>query len=122
MWSAEDVNALFKSDEIYAEINGQGYEWDQDLLSDYWHEDPQKGDIIVGNGLPAVIEEVALWKDGTYLGNDSYENYVVVKVGNQYFRKEGYYSSWDGGSLDGPWFEVEKVAKTVYEWEKKLDY
>lgn len=43
---------------------------------------------------------------------DPYEGsplFVVVKLGDRYFQKEGTYSSWDGSSIDGECVEVEPV-------------
>lgn len=45
---------------------------------------------------------------------DQYETdgapiFVVVKVGDQYFQKEGVYASWDGTNMDGECVEVEPV-------------
>jgi len=45
------------------------------------------------------------------------EFWVVFKVGDQFFRKEGWYASYDGGELDGELYEVKaaKVQRTEYE-------
>jgi hypothetical protein len=43
--------------------------------------------------------------------------WFVIKIGDQLFRKEGYYTSHYGTDWDGPFSEVEPVQKlvTVYE-------
>lgn len=45
--------------------------------------------------------------------------YVVFSVGDQFFKVEGYYASWDGTTWDDPTpFEVKPVEKTVIEYER----
>jgi hypothetical protein len=48
--------------------------------------------------------------------------YIVVKVTapdgeEQFFRKDGYYSSYDGGEWDGDFREVKAVERTVVFYE-----
>lgn len=47
--------------------------------------------------------------DGKYFGS-------VWKLGNQYFVKDGYYSSWDSSEFDGAFHEVKQaeVKQTVW--------
>ena len=45
--------------------------------------------------------------------------YYVVKCGSRYFRKEGYYASWDGSRWDGRFREVHPVEKTITVWDDK---
>jgi hypothetical protein len=46
--------------------------------------------------------------------------WVVFQVGDQFFKVEGYYSSWDGGRYDDPTpYEVEPVQVTVTEYRAK---
>lgn len=45
------------------------------------------------------------------------DTYIVVKVGEQYFRKNGYYASHDGSYWDGSFTEVHPREKTVTVWE-----
>lgn len=44
---------------------------------------------------------------------------IIVKVGEQYFRKIGAYFSHYGTDWDGPFEEVEAVEKMVTVWEAK---
>lgn len=45
---------------------------------------------------------------------------VTDAEGNvQYFKKEGYYMSYDGSNWDGTLFEVEPFEKTVTDWKVK---
>lgn len=45
--------------------------------------------------------------------------YIVFKVGDQTFRKTGYYASHDGQYWDGPLVEVEGHPETVIVWRDK---
>lgn len=44
------------------------------------------------------------------------ELWKVVTIGDRYFRKSGYYASWDGGSYDGEFEEVFPIQVTRREW------
>jgi hypothetical protein len=50
-------------------------------------------------------------------GDWSVETYIVVKIGDRYFKKTGHYASHDGEYWDGPVTEVKKVTKTVEVYE-----
>lgn len=43
--------------------------------------------------------------------------WVVVKVGSQFFRKNGYYASHYGTDWDGDFSEVTPQQKTITVWE-----
>lgn len=43
--------------------------------------------------------------------------YVVVRIGTQYFRKDGWYQSHYGTQWDGTCREVKPTEKTVLVWE-----
>lgn len=45
--------------------------------------------------------------------------WVVFRVGDQLFRKSGYYNSWDGGYFDGDLEEVEPYEVTVTRYRPK---
>lgn len=47
------------------------------------------------------------------------EYWVVFKVGDQFFRVDGWYASYDGGELDGDVYEVEPQEVTVIEYNRK---
>ncbi len=56
----------------------------------------------------------------TFGGEGEGDQYwAVIKLGDRYFRKEGWYASHDGGYLDGDLFEVEPVEKTITVYEVK---
>lgn len=65
---------------------------------------------VPGLGTVTTVSEYGGEGDG-----DQY--WVVVKVGDRYIMKPGYYASHDGGYLDGDAYEVTPVEKvvTVYE-------
>ena len=45
--------------------------------------------------------------------------YVVFQVGDQFFRVDGYYASWDGTTWEDPTpYEVKPVEVTVIEYRK----
>ena len=51
---------------------------------------------------------------GEGLGN---ELWVVFKIGDRHFRKQGSYDSWEGGEWDGLLQEVEPFEKTVIDYK-----
>jgi hypothetical protein len=61
--------------------------------------------------------------EATYVGGKQSEEgggehvYLVVKVGSQFFRKNGYYASHYGVEWDGSIEEVHPVEKTVTVYE-----
>ena len=48
-----------------------------------------------------------------------YEVFVVVKIGDQYFMRDGFYRSHEGITLDGGTREVVEGTKTVKVWNDK---
>lgn len=56
----------------------------------------------------------------SYGGEGSGDEYwVVFKLGEQLFRVDGYYASYDGGELDGEPYEVTKVPTTGFDYVAK---
>ncbi len=47
------------------------------------------------------------------------ELWVVFKVGDQLFEKDGYWQSWEGGTWDGDLFEVEPYEVTITKFRAK---
>lgn len=45
--------------------------------------------------------------------------WVVVKIDGKFYRKSGYYSSYDGSEWDGPFREVSPVQKTITVYEAR---
>lgn len=89
-------------------------EWEEapELLEeDGWTE--LAGNRVVLNGVTYDIEEV----DSTGGMDEGSNATVTLKIGDQYFRKSGYYASHYGYDWDGDFEEVHPVQKsiTVYE-------
>lgn len=64
------------------------------------------------------ITEYAEYVDGKMPEEGGGEQiYVVIKVGTQYFRKDGYYLSHDGSYWDGDVVEVRPIEKTITVYE-----
>ncbi|AXH49314.1 hypothetical protein HWB76_gp087 [Streptomyces phage Blueeyedbeauty] len=54
---------------------------------------------------------------GTDYDDGREERTMVVKIGDRYFQKTGYYDSWDSTYWDGSFVEVKPVEKTVISYE-----
>ncbi len=65
-------------------------------------------------GLLEAVEDYG----GEGQGEEFWVVFRVVSTG-QLFRVDGYYSSYDGGSLDGSPYEVVPVEKTITVYERK---
>lgn len=59
-----------------------------------------------------------LYIEGHEGGEGSYQcdTYKVVRIGEQYFRVDGHYQSYEGSDW-GRWYEVHGVVKPVTFWE-----
>lgn len=73
--------------------------------------DAPKGIKLQGELVP--VEVIAQEGEGEY----GYETYVVLQVGTQLFRKDGYYQSHYGNDWDGHFREVQAREKTVLVYE-----
>lgn len=82
------------------ELDGNVYE------SIKWGSDIE----VPGLGKLELVEDFG----GEGQGDDYW---VVFKVGDQFFKKNGWYASYDGGELDGDLYEVVpvQVSRTEYE-------
>lgn len=67
-----------------------------------------------------VMENV---ESGTELTRfDEKSLFVVVKIGDQFFKMEGWSDSWSGETgWDGPFYEVVQKQVVTTVWEKKND-
>ncbi len=68
-----------------------------------------------------TVDELTAKVEAQYGGEgmgDAYWVVVSLSDGNttRYFRKDGWYASYDGGSLDGDTFEVAPREKTIVEY------
>ncbi len=86
----------------------QGATWDE------FEYTPEEGIRI--EGLGTVFLEKQHGGEGE---GDDY--YIVLKIVDgetvRFFKKPGWYASYDGGYLDGDLFEVKAVERTVTFWE-----
>jgi hypothetical protein len=111
--SAKDVESAIEARFDYDEEN-------EDECLESWSElawslDHDSKETLVVNGetypLSVVEEDTGGEGHGEYV-------YIIVKVGDQTFKKEGAYFSHYGTDWDGPFFEVNKVEKTVEVYER----
>lgn len=116
--TADNLDHILKQDGH--QFVGRNYDYE---YWDFMYEaSPGMQVDLLGYGVVEVVDAIIGKDNAVYRGEDTYDNYIILKVGDRFFKKTGYYSSWDGGGMDGPWFEVEKIEKTIYVWEKRLDY
>jgi len=99
----------FTVEELAAYIEEEFY---NDLWYDLWA--PYK-EIPTQSTPYGTIEYVTHSDDGYDDGR--IDRSVVFRIGDRYFRKSGYYDSWEGGDWDGELEEVRPREKmiTVYE-------
>ena len=74
-----------------------------------------------GMGVKTSFGYITHVENGMYL-NDHFEKcqFVVFKIGDQYFRIEGVYNSWDATEFSDP-FEVVQRPVTRYEYLRKSE-
>jgi hypothetical protein len=83
-----------------------------------WHPIGYAGPGEVFSLVVAGTAEKLTVIDGESGGEGSGESiWVVFRVGSQYFRKSGYYASYDGSNWDGDVQEVTRRQLTVSTWE-----
>jgi hypothetical protein len=80
------------------------HDWNWDAL--------HAGEDIEVPGLGTVVSVEQHGGEGE---GDQY--WVVVRIGDRYFRKPGWYASHDGGYLDGDLYEVTPETRTVVVYE-----
>lgn len=93
-------------------------EYSKSNYTEVWSWD--EADYAYGDGVTLNIdgEEVLLTVVEADTGGEGHGEYVfvVIKVGDQYFRKEGYYASHYGTDWDGSFAEIEPFEKTVTDY------
>lgn len=100
--------------EIEEKINEHQEKHPEDFEYGNPYKEIKYGDLseIDGLGKIELIDEFG----GEGQGDDYW---VVFKVGDQLFRKDGWYASYDGGELDGELYEVEPVEVQRTEYNRK---
>jgi hypothetical protein len=86
---------------------------DNDEAFSWYEADYDVPDSVVVNGETYPLEVLEADTGGE--GHGEY-CFVVVKVGDQLFRKEGYYASHHGTDWDGTFEEVEAFEKTITDY------
>lgn len=106
MFSVADLDAAIK--------DANENEWDE-YGDGYEHLFYEDGPFYLRGNLATI--EVVKGDDDVETSGEGPRT-LVFKVGERYFRKDGYYSSYgDGLQLDGPLREVNVVEKTVIFYE-----
>lgn len=105
----------FTVPEIEEAISKQEENFDGGGYGGNIYENIKYGEDVEVEGLPKIelVEEFG----GEGQGDDYW---VVFKVGDQFFKKNGWYASYDGGELDGDLHEVfpTEVTRTEYTTKK----
>jgi hypothetical protein len=106
-WTAKDfenyLNYHWSFKKSYYTINGV-----DGFFSYLWNEA-----TVVETGY-GVVERV---DTGTDYNDGREERTMIIKVDNRYFKKVGYYDSWESSSWDGTLTEVRPREKTVTVYE-----
>lgn len=88
--------------------------------SSEWENDSPWMDLYYGEQTAAETPWGTLEKVKSWGGEgDGATIYLVVKLGDRLFQKEGYYSSWDASSMDSPLTEVEAYVEPTTYYRKK---
>ena len=103
----EAVSEFEGSSDYESEVDGDIY-GDLHYFASY-----DKKKTLEVPGLPTLKPVEAYGGEGE---GDDY--WVVFQCGDQYFRKDGWYASYDGGYLDGELYEVKPKQVTVTEFQK----
>ena len=88
---------------------------------DWWYEGYTP--LTTPFGEMDIIEH-EVGKAGTVEYNDGYNlwtNWIIIQIGERYFRLKGEYDSWDPEGWDKTVDEVERKKITIDAWEKKND-
>lgn len=119
MLTATEFENIVNEGVNYTYTTWQGEEAESLLEgSDFWHEGE-------GESIKLDDEHTATFVDGETGGEGSAEYIWQVwsvkdAEGNeQFFRKTGYYMSYDGSTWDGDLIEVVPFEKTVTDWKTK---
>ena len=108
-YTVAEVKDAIDAYSVEVDVHGGGTytaEWDWNEV-DYQDE---KYNVLILRG-----EKVPFEVTESDTGGEGHGEYVfiVIKVGDQLFRKEGYYASHYGTDWDGDFEEVETYEKTV---------
>jgi hypothetical protein len=99
----------FTASQVEAAINA---EFD---IENYFYEEIDPAGTFLSE-LDAYAYKIS--SEGGYEGGGDYMD-VVFKVGDQLFKKTGYYNSWDSNEWDGGLEEVESYEEVVVKYRSK---
>lgn len=99
-YTAQQVKDLIESSEVQGEPVS---------LIDFWYG--EVSDVDIKNG-----PRITLVDTGGGEG-DGAPIWIILSVGDQLFRANGYYSSWDSSEMDGQIEEVKAVQVNRTEYE-----
>lgn len=108
----------FTLGELEAAFEAEAVEWLDDptydlYIGEFWSEfDYHKQAYITGIGVATFIESGKMYSE-----QYQFDTYVVFEVAGRFFRKKGYYMSYEGSSWDGALEEVKEVPVTGTEWK-----
>lgn len=127
-YTAEEVNdaieslneAFWDEDVEVPELLAEDIEKTEDpeygyKVEDYWTHFGESEEL-----LPIVLDGERVKPELVVIEQDPLDYtyyYAVFKIGDQYFRKNGWYQSHYGSELDGDIEEVEKVTVQVNQWK-----
>ncbi len=99
-----------------AQVKDAISEWEEENDRADFYDEVEYGDIeltIDGQTVTAKNEE-------QYGGEGQGDEYwIVFRVADQLFEKDGYWQSWEGGEYDGDLYEVEPYEVTVTKYRAK---
>jgi hypothetical protein len=106
-----DIREIEDALENYSDCtSGDGWEFWAWELSYARRSNPDAG-TIEGLGRVEFVEQVGGGEgEGEHV-------HLVLRVGDRYFKKEGYYASYDGTTWDGDFREVKPAEKTIMVYE-----
>jgi len=113
MFTAEEVAEKVNEFDDEQRVSQEYWEGTYEELKNYgWSSSGKNAIEVPGLGELEYVDEYG----GEGKGDDYW---VVFKIGEQYFRVDGWYASYDGGELDGEPYEVSPKEQTITTYEAK---
>ena len=101
----------YTATEVQSAVRGGDYFW-----TDLNEQEDDYTTAVLLQGEPVVMTKGA-GKEGEYEDEGSQDIYVVVRVGSQFFKKTGYYTSYGGSTWNSGLREVKPEVKTILVFE-----
>lgn len=103
------VKAVVAEDEYADDYDGESLIWD-------WLEEATWNDHEVETSVGNIKRVESVGGEG----QGDHQHLVIQTIATgQYFRVDGWYTSYDGGEYDGDLYEVQKVERLVTFYEKE---